>query len=224
MSETPSDSEVPESTPEIDASRFDPTPTRAEPMSAPVAAVLLILLTAAWVAGFYQHPELITPASVVMVGGMLLSTWTDSRTQKIKNFVTFPMMLAGLGIGLYNGTFVDSLIGLGVLFALFYAAFAVGMMAAGDGKLMMGVGALMGWKLGIEATLAMLFVFIPIGLLILTLRGRLSNLGHTALFVYRRMALGPKDGKSPEQTYIPHAPSLTVGVLIACFTDWFLFF
>ena len=222
MSAPPSQSSPDETSPS--ANPYDPTPGRAEPMSARVAAMLVVALGAAWAGGFAQHPELATPAAITMAGGMLLSTWTDSRTQKIKNVVTFPMMLAGLGLGLAGGTFVESLLGVVILFAVFYAAFAVGMMAAGDGKLMMGVGALMGWRLGMEATLAMLVIFIPVGLIILTLRGRLTNLGHTALYAYRRMALGDKEGKVPEQTYIPHAPSLTIGALIACFTDWFLFF
>ena len=166
-------------------------------------------------------------AEIVMAAGMTIACYTDLRTTKIRNWLTFPMMLLGLIINTVVGGCAGlamSAIGLVVAFAFYFVMAAMGVLAAGDGKLMMGVGALMGVAFVAEATLASMILFIPVGLGYLIVTGKLGRLAHTAMFLYRKMAMGDKDAIAPEQTYIPHALTLTLGASVAWATDWFNFF
>ncbi len=116
-----------------------------------------------------------------------------------------------------------SLAGLGLAFPIYYGFAVAGIMAPGDGKLMMGVGALVGWVEMIEATLASLVVSIPVAFIVLAVKGRLGNFGHVVLYTYRRWALGHKEDKAVEPTYMPHAVTLAIGTAVAHTTQWFDF-
>lgn len=90
--------------------------------------------------------------TIMIATALLIATITDLRSQKIYNWLTFPLMFSGLlahtvfggldGLGLSAGGFA---LGLGVMIVPFF----MGMMGAGDVKLMTGIGA---W-LGASATL-----------------------------------------------------------------------
>lgn len=168
-------------------------------------------------------PEL-TPVVVVMYVGLVVAVITDLREAKIRNWTTFPMMVMGLAINASMGGWEGltmSLYGLLVAFAIYFPLAKFGAFAPGDGKLMMGCGALMGTTFMIEATFASLILFLPVGFFLLLISGRLGSFKHAVLWTYRRYMLGHLDAEKPEAKLWPFGLMLIVGVLTASLTDWF---
>mgnify|MGYP000982563439 CR=1 FL=1 len=86
---------------------------------------------------------------IVLILGCLYSVYTDMRTKKIKNYITFPLMLLGLIYNLYInglGGLVFSLKGLFISGGLTVSLALIGGFGMGDVKLFMGIGAIKGYK------------------------------------------------------------------------------
>lgn len=157
---------------------------------------------------------------MVLLGGLLVAAVTDARSGRIPNVLTFPMM--AVGIAFWAATGPDrwfGLAGCAAAFAIHYVLYALQVEKAGDAKLMMAIGALAGWRTMVEATFWWAILFVPIGLLVLTVRGRLPNLVASARYTLRKMQ-GPVEGPGPEQTPLRVGPVLMVAGVLAWATDW----
>jgi prepilin peptidase CpaA len=160
----------------------------------------------------------------VVVGGVLaIAVYTDLSRRKIPNWLTMPLWGVGLFYYLIVGPWWAGLLAIAVLFPVHFLLFAIGMDRGGDAKLVIGIGACLGWWLGIEATIWSILLMLPVGLVYATLTGRLLNVWRTFAWlfrsiVYRTMQLDP--GEKPESTFIPKAPVIAVAVLVARFTPW----
>ena len=93
---------------------------------------------------------------------LIVAAWIDGRELRVPNWITFPMILAGLvystsvgGFGGLGAGVLGMCVGLLTLLPLY----AVGGMGAGDVKLMAGIGAWLGW----EITLAAFAVSVIVG-------------------------------------------------------------
>ena len=131
-------------------------------------------------------------ASLLRDGGLVLllvlTSWTDTRACKIRNIHTFPAMLVGCVLALAIGG-LDGLgqaaLGIGVAFGLMFPLFALGVMRAGDAKLLMGIGAFLGPLLVLRALLASCFLFIPFALVLLVAKGKAGRIKEAAYRIWR---------------------------------------
>lgn len=90
----------------------------------------------------------------------LVAAYTDYRAGKIHNWLTFPALAAGLAIALYCGFdfFLASLAGVGVAAAIFIPLFFMGVMGAGDAKLVMALATVLGARGALELAAASVIV------------------------------------------------------------------
>lgn len=161
----------------------------------------------------------VAPHLVVAWIGLLAATLTDATTGKIPNWLTGSMMAAGIGTHALIGS--DpwfGVLGLAISFPVQFGFWALGIMKAGDSKLMMGLGACAGWFTMLEAQLWWAILFLPLGLLILAVRGRLGNLWTTLVYLVDRARGG--EVEKPAETITIAGPLLGLCGLLATTTDW----
>ena len=171
----------------------------------------------------------ITPMDAVVLLALAVAVYTDLSRRKIPNALSMPLW--GIGVVYYAVAFfvVDGvswwtgLLGLAIMFPVHFLLFALGIDRGGDAKLMIGVGACLGWWMGLEATVWAILLMLPVGLVYATLTGKLLNVWRTFTWlgrsvIYRAMQLDP--GEKPESTLIPKAPVIAVSVLVARLTPW----
>lgn len=194
--------------------------------------------------------EILSAAQGYILAVLLLyAVFTDCREHKIHNLPTFCGLLAGLGLswlrGGWNGVsaggiwakqvcLCDSLTAAAVLFAVFFVAYLLGGLGAGDVKLAAAVGALTGVQFSLWAALYTALAGLPIALFLLVWRGDLrGGLQRAARcsFRWRRRAETPPaagDGgaraDNPHPTannnVMPYALAMALGVAWAVWAFW----
>lgn len=159
------------------------------------------------------------PVDVVLFAGLLAGAASDLATGRIPNVLTMPMMALGLCATAYAGDPLLGLIGLLAAFAVHYPLFVFGVERAGDAKLLMGLGACLGWRELVEATVWLAILYLPIGLVVLAARGKLGNLVAVAKWTLAR-AQGRDPGPRPEPTPFRTGPVILAGGALAWGTAW----
>ncbi len=163
----------------------------------------------------------LTPEIVVLLAGLAVASVTDLTTGRIPNALTMSMMGVGMlihaTIGLSEPWF--GLVGCAAAFALHFAMYAAGIEKAGDAKLMMGVGACVGWAEMLETSAWLAVLYLPIGLAILAARGQLANLGAVLRWQLAK-AQGKAEGEAPAANWFVTGPVIAVAGVAAWLTDW----
>lgn len=146
-----------------------------------------------------------TVAVAVLIGG---ACYTDLRTQKIRNALTLPMMAFGaLAAPWTLSAWWAGAAGVGVALAAAFLPWRGGAIKAGDVKMLMAAGALLGPDAAWRATLWTLLLGVPAGLAVLAWRGRLGNIA--------RVLRGGQDA-----TVVAHAPVVGAGIVTAMLLRW----
>lgn len=161
----------------------------------------------------------LTPQIVVLGLAALIASYTDLKDGKIPNALTGPMMAAGLLLNGLAGQWAFGINGLLVALAIHFSLFALKVQRAGDAKLFMGIGALVGVSEVIDATAWFAVLYLPIGLIQLAIKGRLRNLGTTISWSLKR-AQGLETAEArPEPTLLRTAPIIAFAALMGWITD-----
>jgi Flp pilus assembly protein protease CpaA len=166
----------------------------------------------------------LTPQEATVALGLLFACYTDIRWWKIPNAITGLLILAGLVTNTIDGEPMLALIGFAVAFAIHYPLWMLGVQKGGDAKLMLGIGALVGWPDMVETTFWKFLLFIPVGLGILAATGNLKNLAAVAQHTAAKSQGKKIEGEPPKLTYTPYAPIIAVGWFCAFLTDALDFF
>lgn len=139
----------------------------------------------------------------IAVAAILLATITDLLEHKIYNLLTFPLLLLGIVAWplLEPSQWWQGIGGALVVGVPFFVLYAIKALKAGDVKLVMAIGALLGVRLGAVAGLLSVMVWAPIGFAVLAWNGRLGEM--------RRML-----NKDFKPLLVPYGAAIALGTLI----------
>lgn len=124
---------------------------------------------------------------VSLVGGI-----HDLLTKKIPNWLTFSAMIFGLGFQFWLlgwSGLLDSFLGIGLGFGIFFPVYVLGYMGAGDVKLLMAIGACAGWQFCMRVAIASVLFGGIYALVEIIFRGRLVIVVRRAYFFIRSLLL-----------------------------------
>lgn len=154
--------------------------------------------------------QAISPEYIVIVVLLGVAVFTDFRSRRIPNALTFGGMGLGLVFQLLDGRVLAGLAGLGVAFAVGFVLWRLGgAMRAGDAKLLMAVGAITGPFEVIRIFLFTFLINIPVALVQLAVAGRLRS-----FFGVLRAGI-TRDREGPRPLEAPFALIIALGVLAA---------
>ena len=149
---------------------------------------------------------------VALLALCVVAVYTDVTTGKIKNWLTFPMIVAGVLFSpWWAPSAADGLLGLLAAFVpgvLFWRVIPA--LKPGDVKMLLAAGALLGPQAAIRAVLLSAILFLPVGLTVLVLRGRLGNFVRIVRGYFR-----DPSKQDPNATLILPAPVIAVGIVAA---------
>jgi prepilin peptidase CpaA len=148
---------------------------------------------------------------VILVAFVIAVVYTDWRFRRIPNAFTYPVMVAGLVLGVLEGVpgevmangLIDHVAGLVVGFLVAYPFYAMGGLKAGDGKYLMAVGAIRG--------LGLLLAGAVYGALL----GGVIALGFIAVRRLRPAGAAGAMTVPVMKTWIPYGVALGLGTLVA---------
>lgn len=154
-------------------------------------------------------PDWLGPArDLALVGLVLVACWTDVRTRKIKNWLTFPVAAVGVVLTGWAGPPWAGVVGLFGVLLVCVPLWRIGpVLSAGDVKMLAAAGALLGLEDGLRALLWTLVFGLPAGVIALAALGRLGKVREVVA------------GKAPP-TMLWHAPVIGAGIAAARLQEW----
>ena len=161
----------------------------------------------------------ITPQYWLVIVAAVCACYTDLKSGRIPNVLTFSLLLVGLAANAISGQLWLGLLGLLFAFAVHFLLWGLGVEKGGDAKFMMALGASVGWVEMIEASLLLYVLFLPVGIAVLALRGNLMNFVLIILWGFNT-ALGREAGKAPKTTSMPFAPVILVASIGAALINF----
>ena len=171
-----------------------------------------------------------TLLNVLLVGALAHAVWTDVRTRRISNRLTYPLMLAGLvinGLAVGQVGFAAAAVGLVLGGAVLWIPCALGVMGYGDAKLLAAIGALKGPFFlldtvvygGLAGGVLALLYLLRDARIVSRLGGWVTTSGAGSGVTHETtMRLGTTGAVSLRKTTLPYAPALAAGALYALFS------
>lgn len=146
----------------------------------------------------------------------------DLRNRRIPNWLTVTGVLAGIGIGIWQGTPGTAALGMVLALAVYVPLFALRATGGGDVKLMAAVGALAGPAVWFRMFLVTAITGGVIALVFIAGKRITRNTFRNVAFILRELAHGRAPSAlrpdlsvtSPDAVRLPHAVSIALGVLL----------
>lgn len=163
---------------------------------------------------------MISLSLALLIAGIALIT--DIRYHKVFNWLTLPAIGIGLILGFIpgQGGMPSHILGAGVGFGIFFILYAMKIVGGGDVKLMIGLGAIMGYPFIFALTFYSLVAGAVIGIFEMIISKRFLK-GIKNIFLFFKQALTPElKPFIPEKDMgkIPFAVSIFIGVIISLLT------
>ena len=155
-----------------------------------------------------------------------VATVTDLIWHRIPNKLTAPVALTGLALQAWAAGWsglADGFLGLLAAFIGFLPFYLARWVAAGDIKLLMAVGACLGWRLGILADLGTLLIGAIVAFVFLFVQGglwsylrRYGLMAKYLLFTGRFSYIPPQPGETASVRF-PYALAIALGTWVAIY-------
>lgn len=160
-------------------------------------------------------------STIALVGFAGTAAFTDLRSRTIPNWLTFSFLGIGLALRSFAGTagLLDGFAGVGIALGFALPLFVLGALGGGDGKLLMGVGALLGVD---RLWIALLATALAGGVLAAAEMVRRRAVVGTLLGVHS-VLIAPqpfsawKTVRTPGSLTIPYGIAIAVGALVGWF-------
>lgn len=156
---------------------------------------------------------------------LLAVSWLDLTSNKIPNWLTLPFILLALVYhGLMGEGLAFSLTGLVYAFILLFPLFFFRLLAGGDVKLALGIGAFLGWEMFLESLLYGLIIGLPMVLIFAF--HKVGWEGFKQSFMRYGFILGSKKYLAPVEgemaaLKVPYGPALALGAMLAVVLNHF---
>lgn len=152
----------------------------------------------------------------------IIAIATDLRSQRIPNALSLAAIFCGFVINGYYAQLSGLLLasfGFALAFIILFPVFVIRVLGAGDIKLMMGIGALMGPELLAWSLLYGVAAGSVTSLILVVWRTGFSGVVNTFKrywdCIYCKTYFKPEPGEAAGQK-VPYAPALAIGWLVAC--------
>lgn len=162
---------------------------------------------------------------LVLLGLLIISSYTDWKYRKIYNKVTVTCFVAGLLLSVlydFPGSLGNALLASSLAFGIFFIMFTLRQMGGGDVKLVTAIGALTGFPFILNVLLWGIIAGGVYAIAALLLRGSLwENLKRLGFFIWNLIfwrKAGSLFPRSPER--IPYGICISAGTLIALFLKY----
>lgn len=164
-------------------------------------------------------------SELVLAGVLVAAAFQDVRAGKVYNWLTYPAIVVGLGLGALVGGaegyawggLTNHLAGFGFGFGVLFVAFVLGGMGGGDVKLMAAVGAFLGWPGALDALFYSFLVGAAIGLVAVVWKGRVRDM-------LRRLAVAvrllPVPGVKMDEAVPSESLRVPFGLAVCIGTLW----
>lgn len=164
-------------------------------------------------------------AHLILLGLLIISSYTDWKYRKIYNKVTVTCFLAGLLLSVlydFPGSLGNALLASSVAFAIFFIMFTLGQMGGGDVKLATAIGALTGFPFILNVLLWAIIAGGIYAIAVLLLRGGLwENIKRVCFFVWNLIFWRKVSSLFPRSSdRIPYGLCISAGTLIALFLKY----